>query len=357
MFPIRLWAMSHKINKTNKLKNSELEIEAELAYEAVAAKRNEAIAQIQKGLNLPGFRVGHVPENIIVSKIGELAIIEEAAEMALQGAVATIIEEGKYQYLGQPQVSITKIAIDSPVEFKVRLILLPEIKLCDYQKTASGWNAKRSASFEATEQEIEDGILKIRQTYAQHFHTHAEGEEHKEGEELPLPELNEELLKKLGDFKDIEDFKVKVKETILKEKELREKEKNRLAIIEDIIKNSEIELPQVLIEIELDKMQAQFQDDISRYGMKTEDYLKHLGKKLEDLRKEWTTDAEKRAKLQLILNKIADTEKIEPEAEKMEAEIKNLLAYYKEAKEDRVRAYVLMTMTNEKVFEWLENQK
>jgi len=88
--------------------------------------------------------------------------------------------------------------------------------------------------------------------------------------------------------------------------------------------------------------------------LKTEDYLGHLKKTMEDLRKDWRTDAEKRAKLQIVMNKIAGVEKIEPEAEKMEAEVKHLLASYKDAKEERVREYVAMVLTNEKVFEFLE---
>ena len=56
-------------------------------------------------------------------------------------------------------------------------------------------------------------------------------------------------------------------------------------------------LPKILIENRLDKMEAQFRDDIAEMGMKVEDYLKHLKKSFEDMRKEWRPDAEKQGKL------------------------------------------------------------
>lgn len=344
----------YKIKKTDKSKKSEVEIEAEIAYDKVASLRSQALALIQKGLKLDGFREGHVPESIIVSKVGEMAIMEEATELALQEIVPKIVEEEKYDFLGNPQVSITKITANQPVEIKIRLVLMPTVKLADYQKIAKDINGKRPKTFDVTEKEIDETIEKVRENYAKQNHTHKEGEEHKEDEKLELPEVTEEFIKKLGDFKDLADFRVKIKDGMSKEKEYREKEKNRLEIVEKIIEKSEIELPEILIEVELNKMEAQFRDDIGRFGLKTEDYLEHLKKTMEDLRKDWRTDAEKRAKLQIVMNKIAGAEKIEPEAEKMEAEVKHLLASYKEAKEERVREYVAMVLTNELVFEFLE---
>ena len=68
-------------------------------------------------------------------------------------------------------------------------------------------------------------------------------------------------------------------------------------------------MPEILIEVELDKILYRMESDITQMGLKFEDYLKHLNKTVEDLRKEFRTDAEKKAKLALALNKIAENEK------------------------------------------------
>ena len=197
----------------------------------------------------------------------------------------------------------------------------------------------------------------IRKNYALRNHTHAEGEEHKADEKLDLPEVNEEWVKKLGAFATGEDFKNKIKEGLQKEKEFKAKDKKRMSIIEKILEETKASLPKILVEGELRKMQAQFEDDIARAGLKIDDYLKHIKKSKEDLAKEWTPDAEKRAKVQLIITKIALDEKIEADPELVKREVENLLKTYKDATEDRTKAYVEMMLTNEKVFEWLENQK
>jgi len=75
------------------------------------------------------------------------------------------------------------------------------------------------------------------------------------------------------------------------------------------------------------------------------------------LRKEWRTDAEKRAKLQLVLSEIAKKEGIIPDLNRLEMEIKHLKEHYPDADENTVRSYVAAQMTNEKVFELLEGKK
>ena len=172
-----------------------------------------------------------------------------------------------------------------------------------------------------------------------------------------MPELNDELVKKLGDFKDVSDFKVKIKDILTKEKENKAREKKRLGIADKIISESKMSLPNVIIANELDKMEAQFSSDIEKMGMKVEDYLKHLKKSFEDLRKEWKPDAEKRAKLQIVLNRIAISEKIEADKDEVEKESKHLLEHYKDANPEKAKEYVEMVMTNQKVFEFLESLK
>ena len=144
----------HKIIKTTKLKGSEVEIEAELDFEEVKKHRAKAVAKIQKGLELPGFRPGHVPEKMIIEKIGDLAIWEEAVEIALQPSIMDIIEEGKYNFFGQPQTTVMKIAEGNPVEFKIRLVILPEVTLADYKKIAKKINDDKETKFEATDKDL-----------------------------------------------------------------------------------------------------------------------------------------------------------------------------------------------------------
>jgi len=347
----------YKIIKSKEIADSEVEIECEIDVESVACHRAKAIAKIQKDINIPGFRPGHVPEAMIIKQVGDLFIYNEMAEMAINDAFPEIVAESKANFITMPHIEITKIADKSPIMFKITGPVMPDIKLADYKKIAEKVNKEKEEPADATEKELEETIEEIRKNYALRNHTHAEGEEHKADEKLDLPEVNEEWIKKLGAFATVEDFKNKIKEGIKKEKEFKAKDKKRMAILEKIMADSKITMPKILVENELRKMYAQFEDDIARAGLKVEDYLKHLKKTREEMNKEWTPDAEKRAKVQLIITKIALEEKIEADPETIKREVENLLKTYKDATEDRTKAYVEMMLTNEKVLEFLENTK
>jgi FKBP-type peptidyl-prolyl cis-trans isomerase (trigger factor) len=142
-----------------------------------------------------------------------------------------------------------------------------------------------------------------------------------------------------------------------KEKQITAREKRRAEIVENIIKESKIALPKIFVESELDKMLAQFKDDIARMKISFGEYLAKIKKNENDLRIEWKLDAEKRAKLQLILNKIAIEEKIKIPEEDIKRETDHILELYKDAKPENVRVYIESVLTNEKVFEFLESQK
>ena len=174
--------------------------------------------------------------------------------------------------------------------------------------------------------------------------------------EAPLPEFDDDFVKSLGNFKNVEDFKTQLKENMTAEKERHSKEKRRIQIIEKIIEDSKVELPDILVEEELDRMVEQFRSDIRNYRMEPEDYLKEIKKTEKDLRDEWKADATKRAKMNLILPKIALEEKIEADKEKVEHEAHHLAEDHK-IDEVRAKQYVEYVLRNEAVLKFLEDLK
>lgn len=104
-------------------------------------------------------------------------------------------------------------------------------------------------------------------------------------------------------------------------------------------------------------MFAQFEGDVQQVGLKIDDYLKHIKKTPEDLRKDWQPDAEKRAKLNLILGEIAKQEKIIADKEAVDREVEFLTKNYKDVDPLRARLYTEHMMTMEKTVKFLEEQK
>ena len=346
----------------NSLPEREVEILGQISAERISELREKALKKIKETIELDGFRKGNAPESLVAQKVGEMRLMEEAAEMALGEEYPNILEDHKIDAIGRPEITITKMGIGSPLEFKAKTAVMPEVKLGDYKKISKTANSKENKKVEVTDKEVEDVILDIRKNVG-HQMMHAKaglGEhDHNHGEmkDEDLPEVDENFLKMVGDFKNIEDFKEKIKEGIIKEKEIKEKDKKRTDMLQEIMDKSTIELPKIIIEGELDKMIAQFKDDLAQSAVPFEDYLKHIKKTVEDLRTEWHDTAVKRAKSQIILNTIAKEEKIEAKEEDIKKEMDHILSHYKDADRFRVRMYVETFMTNELVFKFLEEIK
>jgi FKBP-type peptidyl-prolyl cis-trans isomerase (trigger factor) len=315
--------------KVVKLDKSRVEITASITAEYFSTFKSKALKNINNEIAIDGFRKGNVPENILVTKVGDMAIMEEMAELALSKVYPEIIINEKIDAIGTPEISILKIARDNPLEFKIVTTVIPEIKIGDYKNIAKKEMIKLEEKIEVAEKEIEDAITKITQSHSDHT-----GHDHESAE-----------------------FKEKVKQAIFEEKKIRAQEKKRIVISDEIIEATNAEIPELLVDSETRRIEAQFTDDVKRMGVTIEDYLKHAKKTIEDLRKEWRPHAEKKAKLQLILNEIFKIEKLNVDPKEIENEVKHILAHYKDANHDLAYTYAETVLTNEKVYNFLESQK
>ncbi len=332
------------------LENSEIEIIGEVSAENFEKWREKAVKNISAAAEIPGFRKGAAPESVITKRFGEMAVLEEMAELALSAAYAEIPEKESVAALGRPEISITKIAKGSPLGFKLKTAVMPEIALPDYKKIAAGEQTAKEG-LAVTEEEINkviDGVRRQRD---------GKIEEGADKEGVELPPLTDEVAKSLGNFNDAAHLKSQVKENLLQEKEWRDKQKKRAAIAEKIVAETSVSLPKILVEQELEKMLAQFKGDVANMGMKFDDYLNQLKKTEEEMKKDWRKDAEKRVLLELALAKIASVEGLSPSEEKIEKETSHIMEHYPGADKERTLAYAESLLTKEKVFEFLENQK
>ncbi len=342
-----------------KLGQSEIVITAQIEWSELEKYKKDALKRIGGSVTLDGFRKGNIPEKILIQHVGEKTVMEKAAEIALSNAYPKILAEQKIFPITRPAVEFTKLALGNPFEFKITVAVMPEVILTNYKKIAATENQKPAEKIEVSDKEVDEVILEIRKAQVDHSkHDHTISKEAHDAQlEKEAPELNDELLKKLGDFKNVDDLKAKVRQNLIEEKEHKSREKKRIAIVDAIITQATIDVPKVLIESELNKMTEQFKLDLTRMGANLPDYLKHLKKTEEELRKDWTADAIKRVKLQLTLNKISANEKIEPTKEEIKKEVEHIIAHYKDADQERAKDYADTILTNEKVIQFLEEQK
>lgn len=356
------------------LPNSEVKITGELPFAELEAERKEALIALGKEIEIDGFRKGHIPTLILEKHLGEMTILNEMAERAVSHAYPHIIHDHKIDAIGRPKIEITKIAPENPLGLSITVAIVPVFELPDYAQIAKEINIARPND-EVTEEELEEKIKDIQRQKAAYekLQQKAVANENKEAGDLPtpetvepadreekdapVPELTDEYVKTLGkpgQFENVDDFKAKLRVHLEIEKKQQNAAKHRANITDTIINKTEMSLPQVLIDSEIGQMFAQMQEDLERSDLKMEDYLKHIKKTEEELKKEWTPSAEKRAKLQLILNEIAKKEEIMPDKDAVETQSKELMEKFKDADEHRVKLYVASVLLNEEVMKSLE---
>ncbi len=356
-------------------------ISGSISPEIIADHKTAALKQISADIELPGFRKGHVPGNIIEQKIGEIGILEEAAGIVLEEIVPEILIQESIQIITRPSIRITKLVPGHPVEYSITVPVMPEVKLPDFKKIAKKYKPATHSN-EVTEKEVAEALLNVRKTVTEwkrrkagdqekvHTHTH-DGHVHKPGEvhdhehveekkspkketEVEPPTLTDDDVKMIGEYKDVADFTEKLKQSLITEKEKKAKDKRRGEIAEGLIAETNIDIPDVMIEDEQHVMLERFKHDIEDMGMKFDQYIKEIKKTEEDLKKEWLPDAKKRVTLELVLSKIARDEKLEVNTKELEEEVKHYLQMMPGTDETRVREHIRHLMLKEEVFKMLE---
>jgi trigger factor len=362
-------------------------VTGEIPFEDLKAHEDHVLAHLTEGLELKGFRKGHVPAAMARKHVGEMRLLQETAEHVLAEIYPEILVTHTIDAIGRPQINITKLAAGNPFGFTLTITVMPEVKLPDYTKIAAGIN-KTKETATITEKDVDEAIERIqRQKLAydriqEKAKARAEAEEAKkkasadgltlptpetaaaaadEKEEdyskLPVPELTDEYVKTLGAFESVDAFKTQVREHLEKEKMDEAMSRHRGALTEALIEGATIDLPELLVRSEIAQIKGQMEDDLRRAGLTVEGYLEHMKKTMEDMEKEWRPTAEKRAKTQLILNEIAKQESIEPDKDAVAGEMAGILAHYKDADVERVRIYVESVLRNNAVMKFLEEQK
>ncbi len=360
--------MSAKYTK-KELENSRVEISGTIPYEDLVIHEEIALARLAKEIEIDGFRKGQVPPATARQYLQDMAILEAMAEEALMKEYGDIITTHAPDAIGRPDINITKIARDNPMEFKMTVTVMPKIKLSDYKKIAKTEN-KNKQIVTVTDEEVEKSLSELQKMRAGggKTHTHPDGSVHDENhndvsaeavadEALTLPELNDEFAQSFGDsFKTLEDLKNKIRENMQKEKEMIESDKVRMAIGERIIEEMETSIPDLLIDGEIERMAYRMESDLANSGMNLDEYAKMIGKSMDDIKSEWRPSAEKRVKLQLALDEIAKLENVTPDAEQVEKEVEQLKQMYKDIDPLRAKLYVESQLKNEKTFEFLDAQ-
>lgn len=250
------------ISALNKLPDGTIELTITIPWEKVKTSYQKTLTSLTKEAEIKGFRKGKAPKKLIEKKLGKSKIYEEVLKILIPQVYVETIKEQKIKPIVNPQIKVISLKEGKDWQIQATTCELPEVKLGDYKG------------------EVKKALA---------------------GEKIWVPG-NTEARKKAGRAKS---------------------KNNRLGkIFQTLLETAQVQIPEILIEQEVNRMLSRLIDQTNRLGLTIEQYLNSVDKTSEQLRAEYKTQAEESLKLELILAKIAEEEKIEVKEEEIEKMIK-----------------------------------
>jgi len=401
--------------KQKKLAKSQIEIEFELTPEEFAGHFKHALEHLKHHVKIDGFRAGKAPAAMVEDKIKPEALLMEAGDHAVQHVYTDYVKENKLEPIGNPEISIIKIAKGNPFIFKAKITVLPDVELPNYKEIASKIKVKEIF---VTEEEVQDALNYLQKTRAKFIakdplagsergdfveitYQSKDLENNKEakdrfilgeggmvkdfeenvvgmkaGEEkeftvkikekdttlrvklvsaqkMELSEINDEFAKQLGAFDTLVALKASMKEGMTLEKYEEEKQRNRSEILEKIAEKSKMEVPETMVNYEKERLFEDLKNKIAETTKVTfEEYLATIKQTEDQIKETYQKEAEKRIRNFLVLREIGKKEGVEVLDEEVEEEIKKMQK--SEFDTAQLKEYTKGVIINEKIFKILE---
>ena len=152
--------------------------------------------------------------------------------------------------------------------------------------------------------------------------------------EKQLPTIDDEFAKDVSEFDTLKELKDSIKEKMEKENEERAKHETEDAAIDEVCKNTNIDIPGGMIDLEIDNIMQNLDQRLSYQGLNLEQYLKMMGKSEADFRKDYKEQAEKNVKTRLVLEQIVKDEKIKEDEKYIKEKIEEMAKQYNRKVED-----------------------
>ncbi len=317
---------------------SAIEVEVTVPWADLEPKWNEALARLGNEVEIPGFRKGAAPINMVEQQLGSKVQDEvlkyampEFLIQALQGSDVVPIDYPRYQL-----VAFTK---GSNLQYKALVTNRPAVQVGDYKTIQVGKPTPKVVTDEEINKVLEDlyNRWKVRQpatptspqvndngeaaTNGTGGSISFNGQQNPTSSTAPAVEGPDDIFAKAMGANDLADLRSKIRKDMEDNNSYNNELDYEEAILQQVEKLTTVELPDILIEDELNRMLVSLQRRVADMGLLMDDYLKGQGKTLEQLKGEWRPQAEKNVRMELGLSEVARMENVTISDEDLQAEI------------------------------------
>ncbi|MEG0133722.1 MAG: trigger factor [Clostridium sp.] len=388
--------------KIEKLEKNVVKLEVTVGADKFAEAIKKSYAKNAKNFNIPGFRKGKAPMNMIKQHYGESAFYEDAINYIYDTTYPQALNENNISPVDYPSIDIVQIGEGKEFIYTALVPVVPVVKLGSYK----GIEAKKETA-EVTTDDIEN---KIKQLQSQNtrvevkegaivkgdiavidFKGYVDGVAFEGGEgndfELEigsgsfidtfedqlvglsageakdvnvtfpeqygkddlngkpakfevtvksvkvkeLPEVTDEFASEVSEFETLEELRNSIKVELEKASEVKAENEYETAIMEAVVANAEVEIPDAMVNRELDGMLEDLGNRLKYQGLDIESYFKFTNTSEADFREQMKDIAAKNVKNELVISEIAKAENIEATEEEIKAKATEIAGKYGEA--------------------------
>ncbi len=149
-----------------------------------------------------------------------------------------------------------------------------------------------------------------------------------EGKEEEVPEINDEFVKDVSEFDTLDEYKADIRKELEKSKASRAENAMKNKVIEKVFEANDIDVPDVMVESEIDNMISEFDQQLRSQGLDLNTYMQYLGKDPKEMRDELKDEAFKKTKTRMIVSAVAEQEDFQVTEEEVNAELERMAKQY-----------------------------
>ena len=405
-----------------KVENTENKNEVKLTFNIEAEKFEEAMKKVYvktaKYFNIPGFRKGKAPMQLVEIQYGSAIFYEDAFNELVPDIYDEAIKENKIEAVSRPNIDIVQMEKGKELIFTATVETKPEVELGKYKgieikkieynttdkdiEHELGHMAERNSRLVSIEDrpvekgdittidfvgsidgvEFEGGKAENHEleigsnTFIPGFEDQIIGMKIDEEKDIKvkfpedyfskdlagkdaifkvtlheikkkeLPKIDDEFAKDVSEFDTLDELKNSIKEKLDTENTEKAKYETEEEAIKVVCDNTKLDIPNGMIELEIDNMVKDMENRLSYQGLNLNQYLQIMGKTETEIRDSFKEQAEKNIKSRLVLEAIVKAEKIEVTPEEVSDKIKEMAKQYGR-KEDEL-------LENEQLKEYIE---
>ena len=345
--------MQYQVTRQEKGK---VEVKVNITKAEFDGAYNLTLNKYRNDIKIAGFRPGKAPDDVVESHVGLAKILNESASSLISKHLSDIFKKEDFVPIDSPNVAVESLSKGSPFSFTSTFTLKPKAVLGDWKKS----KIKKVQAKEITDADVNESIKNIFEAWekdklkvkSEKLKVEGEGAGESEGKTGKFiydahgnkvffeekKTLRSSSLDKLGtaglkiddnfakaigarDLAHLREIVKKDLETLVADQVEAKLEDE---IFQKLIEICQLEVPDILIDDELNRILVRLNSQLERQKKTLNDYLGEQKVTLDELKAKWRPQAEKNVRISLIMDNIGKSEKVTVSKEELEATLKNV---------------------------------